>query len=83
MRVTRNKALVIAEAACLDYTLGNMPSLIAEPGPSDDTPVGQPRFFYVFRPDGSHVRVFIDGPFAGIPYHSAPASSGTWLGLKR
>lgn len=77
MRVTRKKALLLAEAACRAYDQDDVQL------PNDVVPDGPPRFLYVFRPDGTHIRVFMDGPFEGIPYHCNPAAVGTWLGLKQ
>lgn len=83
MRVTRKKALLLAGAACRTYDGDNVSGSTVGQPPEDDVPDGPPRFLYIFRPDGTHVRVFMDGPFRGIPYHCNPAPTGTWLGLKR
>lgn len=84
MRVTRKKALVIANAVCSAYERKqHVPGGTTLLLPEDYATSGSGfRYVVVNRPDGTFVRALVDEPFTGLPYHYNPNSKGTWLGLK-
>lgn len=70
MRVTRKKALVIANAVCSahNYHIHTSPTGF--------------RYRLVERADGTFMQVAVDPPWVGLPYHYNPKAKGTWLGVK-
>lgn len=84
MKITRKKALAIAEAACRAYERDrHVPGGTTLLLPEDYATSGAGfRYAAVNRPDGTFVRVLVDEPFVGLPYHCSPKGSKTWLGLR-